>query len=113
MAVTVHSVTSVCSIAGNGGGRITYFDARISFENGDTEATQAAILALVPGSGSMLGICDYGGAQFEENGGGTDGCGPYYDSDNAAIRFVNLVDGVKNTAISASANAHFTVLVSQ
>ena len=114
MAVTVTSVTLRCAAVGNGGGRINFFDSDITFQNGDTEVTQAAILAKVDGgsTGKILGICDYGGIAFNANV-GSDGCSPYYDTDASAIRFVNSVTGAKNTAIEAAANAHFTIIVAQ
>ena len=56
-----------------------------------------------------------GGSAFDENV-GADGCVPYFDSDvgstGGEIRFVNTVDGVKNTAI-AGATFHLTITVQQ
>lgn len=114
MAASVSGTpTALSSLAGNGGGRITMYDTIIAFGAGDTGIAQSLIIAAIPGSnGKIIGISDRGGAAFDENGGGTDGCVPYFDSENSEIRFVNTVDGVKNTAIAA-ATFHLTITVQQ
>lgn len=116
MAASVSGTpTALSSLAGNGGGRITMYDTVIDFEAGDTGINESLIIAAIPGSnGKIIGISDRGGAAFAENG-GTDGCVPYFDSENSQIRFVNTVDGVKNTAMQATAGAgfHLTITVQQ
>tara|TARA_R110000824_G_scaffold15745_16_gene66093 strand:+ start:1280 stop:1651 length:372 start_codon:yes stop_codon:yes gene_type:complete len=116
MAASVSSATALCSLAGNGGGRITMFDTVIVFAAADTGIDASTIIAAIPGTtGTIIGISDRGGSAFDENV-GADGCVPYFDSDvgstGGEIRFVNTVDGVKNTAI-AGATFHLTITVQQ
>ena len=113
MAASVSGTpTALSSLAGNGGGRITMYDTIIAFGAGDTGIAQSLIIAAIPGSnGKIIGISDRGGAAFNANV-GANGCVPYFDSENSEIRFVNTVDGVKNTAIEA-ATFHLTITVQQ
>lgn len=113
MAVIVNSANRFCSLPGNGGGFINLYKFDVSFGAGDQALTEAAILAAIPGTGTVLDVADMGNVAFVENSGGGDGCVPFYDVANSELQFINSVDGVKNTAIQAATNAIFTITVQQ
>ena len=104
MASVTGTPTQLCSVEGNGGGRIGWYSVVVNFAADDTTIAGSAIITAIGlGGGKVLSAMDAGGSALVAKT-ITGGAAPYYDLNAATSGFVALLTGADGATLNAGAN---------